>query len=389
MNDLFLDEIVRPDAHGTGGGGGRSARRAQRAERDRKRRRRRRKNLVALVIVLLVLGGGGLAVWKIGLPMLDSIGGSSAEGGDDYPGPGTTQVDVTIPQGATGTAMGEILAEADVVKTAGAFREAFSANPQAPSIQPGTYRLFLQMRAADAVAALLNPQFRVQTQVTIQEGKRLSQILEILSSKTTIPVADFEALTKDPAAIGLPPEAGGNAEGWLFPATYTFEPGTAPADMLKAMVAKTVQVLDAKGVPAEQRETVLIKASLVERESPGGEVSAQIARAIENRLSSDMKLDIDAAVLYGLNQPPPLTDAGKAVDTEYNLYMHVGLPPTPIASPGEKSIDAVLNPVPGPWKYWCTINLETGETRMATTLAEHQANQALLRQWEDEHPSNG
>lgn len=388
MNDLFLDEIVRPDTQGAGGGG-RSARRTQRAERDRKRRRRRRKNLVALLIVLLVLGGGGFAVWKLGLPMLDSLGGGSSQATDDYPGPGTPSVDVTIPAGATGSAMAEILAKADVVKTAGAFREAFSANPQAASIQPGTYRLYLKMRAADAVAALLKPEFRVQTQVTISEGKRLSQILEELSSKTDVPVADFQAILQDPASVGLPAEAGGNPEGWLFPATYTFEPGTAPVDMLKAMVTKTVQVLDSKSVPADQREAVLIKASLVERESPGGDVSGQIARAIENRLATKMSLDIDAAVLYGLNQPPPLTSAGKEVDTPYNLYMHVGLPPTPIASPGEASINAVLNPTPGPWKYWVTINLETGETRMATTLAEHKANVALLRQWEAEHPSNG
>ncbi len=390
MNDLFLDEIVRPDAHGSGGGGGgRSARRTQRAERDRKRRRRRRKNLVAFLIVVLVLGGGGFAVWKLGLPMLDSIGSGSSGGGGDYPGPGTGSVDVTIPEGATGSAMAEILAEADVVKGASAFRDAFSANAQAPSIQPGTYRMRLQMRAADAVAALLDPTYRVQTQVTIPEGKRLSQILEILAGKTTVPAADFQALLADPAALGLPAEAGGNAEGWLFPATYTFEPGMAPADMLKTMIAKTIEVLDSKAVPADQREVVLIKASLVEKESPGGDVSPQIARAIENRLADDMKLDIDSAVLYGLNTTGGLTDEGKAQDTPYNLYMHVGLPPTPIASSGEESINAVLAPADGPWKYWCTINLETKETRMAVTLDEHKVNVALLRQWEAEHPSDG
>lgn len=389
MNDLFLDEIVRPDAQDSGGGGSRSARRTQRAERDRKRRRRRRKNLVAFLIVVLVLGGGGFAVWKIGLPMLDSIGGGSSQGTDDYPGPGSEQVDVTIPAGATGTAMAEILAEADVVKTAGAFREAFSANPKAAGIQPGTYRLYMKMRAADAVAAMLNPEYRVQTQITIPEGRRLSQILETLSGKTTVPVADFQALLADPAALGLPAEAGGNAEGWLFPATYTFEPGTSAADMLKTMIAKTIQVLDSKSVPADQREVVLIKASLVEAESPGGDISAQIARAIENRLVDNMALQIDSAVLYGNNATGTLTAEGKAQDTPYNLYKHAGLPPTPIASPGEASINAVLNPTPGPWKYWCTINLETKETRMATTLAEHKVNEALLRQWEAEHPTDG
>ena len=244
MNDLFLDEIVRPDAQDSGGGGSRSARRTQRAERDRKRRRRRRKNLVAFLIVVLVLGGGGFAVWKIGLPMLHSIGGGSSQGTDDYPGPGSEQVDVTIPAGATGTAMAEILAEADVVKTAGAFREAFSANPKAGGIQPGTYRLYLKMRAADAVAAMLNPEYRVQTQVTIPEGRRLSQILETLSGKTTIPVTDFQALLADPAALGLPAEAGGNAEA------FELRDIAANTAQDRGMTAKLAEQVDAKSNPS-------------------------------------------------------------------------------------------------------------------------------------------
>lgn len=381
MSDLFLDEIVQPDAPREPGG--RSARRTDRAERDRRRRKRRRKNLTAFLVVVIVVGGIGFAVWKVGLPLLDELRGAPSASTDDYEGEGQGEVDVTIPAGATGADMAALLVEADVVASTGAFTKAFAANPDAPSIQPGTYRLRLQMRAADAVAALINSENRLVMRVTIPEGFTVKEILERASSVTDIPIEEFQAALADPAAVGLPAEAGGNAEGWLFPATYSFEPGQTPAEMLGAMIAKTVSVLDERAIPAENRQAVLIKASLVQKESPGGEVSAMIARAIENRLAIDMRLEIDAALAYGLGiSGMDITQESKETENPYNVFMHAGLPPTPIASPGTEAIDAVLAPAAGDWLFWVTINLDTGETRMSETYPEHRQNVALLREWE-------
>jgi len=382
VNELFLDEIVQPDSRVSNSS--RSARRADRAERDRKRRRRRRRNVTALVITLLVLGGGGYAVVQWGIPLFQSFGGGGEEAADDYPGPGATAVDVVIPAGATGADMALILYQADVVASTRAFTRAFAANPDASSIQPGTYRLVLQMRASGAVAELLNPEAKVQTRVTIAEGLRFDQIMEKLTSVTAVPLADFQAAMADPAAVGLPAEAGGNFEGWLFPSTYTFEPGTDQTQMITTMIAKTVTVLDAQSVAPADRMRVLTIASLVERESPDVAVSPMMARAIQNRLDIDMKLDIDASVAYGLNKSgTELTTADLEDPTNpYNTYLHPGLPPGPIASPGEASIDAVLHPADGPWKFWVTINPDTKETLFAETYDEQLANQELLREWQ-------
>lgn len=385
MNDLFLDEIVQPEVSVSGGS--RSARRAQRADRDRRRRRRRRRNLVATLIVLLVIGGGTFAVIQWGVPLFEEISGSRDAPSEDYPGPGTGSVDVAIPAGATGADMAELLAAADVVASSQAFTRAFAANPDSASIQPGTYRLLLQMRAADAVAALLNPENRVQTNVTIPEGFSLTEILERLSSRTAIPIEQFEAVLADPAAVGLPAEAGGNFEGWLSPATYTFQPEDTPAQMIQAMVAQTVMVLDERAVPVEARQELLIKASLVERESPNPEASAMMARAIQNRLDIGQILQIDASVAYGLGKSGlDLTQADlDDPSNPYNTYQHAGLPPGPIASPGTASIDAVLNPAEGPWKFWVTVDQSTGETLFAETYAEHLTNVALARANEAEN----
>lgn len=383
MSDLFLDEVIRPEP--TGGDGRRSSRRGGRENRERERRRRRRRSGLAIVVSFVLLLGAGFAVYKLVVPMIDDFRDSQSQGDtEDFPGPGHGSADVVIESGATGGQMGQVLAEAGVVASQTAFTRAFAANPEASTIQPGTYRLMLEMRAADAVAALLDSSNRVQTKVTIPEGWRVTQILDRLSSVTTVPVEEFQTVMADTAATGLPAEANGSYEGWLFASTYSFEPGTTPAQMIAAMVAETTKALDARGVAPQDRARVLTIASLVEREARSPEDKAKVARSIQNRLDIDMKLDIDAAVAYGLNKPgTELTrDDTANSDTPYNLYRYAGLPPTPIASPSLVSIDAVLNPAEGPWLFWVTVNLDTGETRFAETFAEHQQNIRLLREWE-------
>lgn len=386
MSDGFMDEVIRPEPPG---GGRRGARRGDREERDRRRRQRRRRSTVAVVVSLGLLVGAGYVVAQVVMPMVDGFRDRSTQTEvTDYPGPGRDAVEVTIVSGATGGQMGQELHDAGVVASATAFSRAFTDNPDASRIQAGTYSLRLEMRAADAVTALLDSANRVQTRVTIPEGFREAQVLDRLSSVTGVPVDDFRAVMQDTAATGLPAEAGSSYEGWLFPSTYTFEPSATPTDMIARLVSQTVSVLDERGVPAESRQEVLIKASLVERESPDAEASPRMARAIENRLERGMALQIDAAVAYGLDKPgTDLTRADispEATDNLYNTYAHTGLTPTPIASPGTASIDAVLNPEAGPWIFWVTINLDTGETLFSETYAEHQQGVAQLRQWEAE-----
>jgi len=356
---------------------------AAKAAKAAKRRKRRRRSITAVVVAVLLVAAGYVVVDFFG-PLFG--GGSSQAQVTDYPGPGHGSVQVVVNQGDTGTAIGATLVEARVVATQKAFIAAHMANLDAASIQPGTYDLMLEMKATDAVTALLDPTRRVSYKVTVPEGLTAAQIYERVSSITTIPVADLQAAAADPA-IGLPVEAGGNVEGWLFPATYAFEPGSTATSILTQMVAKTLAVLDAAAVPADQRETLLIKASLVEREGRTPEDRAKIAQAIENRLGREMKLDIDASVAYGLGKPGiGLTNADMESDSPYNLYRVTGLPPTPIAAPGEDAIAAVLAPEPGDWLFWVAVNLETGETLFANNLADHNANVQKLREWQAENP---
>ena len=360
------------------------ARSRQRAdERERERRRRRGRGIAAVLIALALLGGAAYGVVAVLGSLFDR--GEATREVVDHPGPGHGSVQVVVDPGDTGAAIGETLETAGVVASAAAFSTAYTANPDAASIQPGTYELMLEMKASDAVTALLDPARRVSYRVTVPEGLTAAQTLERVSAVTTIPVADLQAAAADPA-IGLPPEAGGNIEGWLFPATYQFEPDVDATTILADMVAKTVSVLDGLGVPPAERQTVLVTASLVEREGRSAEDRAKIAQAIQNRLDRDMSLDIDASLAYGLGKPGTgLTNADKETDSPYNLYRVTGLPPGPIAAPSEESIAAVLNPTPGPWIFWVTVNLDTGETLFADNLADHNANVQKLRAWQAEN----
>lgn len=389
MSDDFLADIVRSGTPEPARRSRGESRGDGRRDRDARRRRRRRRNTIALVASLVLLLGMGGVVWKVVLPQFASLTGDK-QVAEDFAGPGRGSVEVVVAKGSTGADIAKTLVDAGVVKTARAFTAAFTANPAAAGIQPGTYRLMLEMPATDAVTALLNAGNRVVTKVTIPEGLRLDQILQKLSSVTTISVDDFVAAMADQAATGLPAEAGGNYEGWLFGSTYQFEPGTTAVEMIKQMVGQTISVLDAKGVAPADRQRVLITASLVESEARTPEDRAKVARAIQNRLDKPMKLDIDSAVAYGLKKSgTQLTNDDKTVDTPYNLYMHTGLPPTPISSPSEVSIDAVLHPADGPWLYWVTVNFDTYETLFAETLAEHQQNVNKLRDWVAQHSTKG
>ncbi|MEZ0449637.1 endolytic transglycosylase MltG [Cellulomonas sp. ICMP 17802] len=377
MSDLFGgDTRVAPVEH-------RSSRSRGRAKEQRERKRRRRRSIWVLVVAVLMVAGAGYVVVELMGGMFQGAGGSGGNV-EDYSGVGHGSVDVVIKPGDTGGQMAATLVEAGVVASTKAFNTAFAANPQASSIQPGTYRMLLEMKASDAVTALLNPSSRVSFKVTVPEGLTKDQILAKINEKTLIPVEDLNAALADPAAIGLPAEANGNPEGWLFPATYDVEPDATAASVLSQMTAQAVAVLTQKGVPQDQWETVLNKASLVEREARLAEDRPKIARVIENRLAKEMPLDIDSSVAYGLNKPGTAVTTADTQDASnpYNTYKNLGLPPTPIASPGTASIDAVLSPAEGDWLFWVTVNLDTGETLFATTLDEHNANVQKLREWQ-------
>jgi UPF0755 protein len=370
-------------------------RRSERRRRDqerqdadrllRKKRRRvkgTRKVMVMLTALALVVGTGAVAV-SVLWPLVTSLTASN-----DFIGAGSGTVPISVNEGDSSRTIGAVLEKAGVVKTAGAFEEAAANDRRSGSIQPGVYALHSKMSAKSALDLLLNPASRQISKVTIREGLWTSETITALSAATGRPLAEYTAALKNPASLGLPASARGNAEGYLFPSTYSFEPHASAAAQLQTMVAKSLDELGRLGVTPDRAQRVLTIASIVEAEAQAAADRPKVARVIDNRLVRGMPLQLDTTVSFVSHHRGKVgtSNAERATRSPYNTYLVKGLPPGPIDSPGSSAMQAALHPVSGPWLYFVAVNPTTGETRFAVNAAGHAANVKLFLTWCTKHP---
>ena len=326
--------------------------------------------IVVLVLLAMLVGGAWVGIRVLGLS-LDGLG--SAE---DYPGPGSGEVVVQVNPGDTSAAIAATLADADVVASAEAFVEVASSDERALGIQPGYYALRTQMSAAGALELLLDPSARVQSEVTIPEGLRVGDTVDRLVEATEIPRRDYDQALADPRSLRLPSYAEGSAEGFLFPATYTFDPDANATDVLRAMVQRYKQAARDSGLEAgadamgyTPREALTV-ASLVQAEVAVRDFG-KASRVVRNRLDQGMTLGFDSTVNYALGSDDlTLVDEQLQVDSPYNTYVYAGLPPGPINSPGEDAMRAAVNPPEGSWLYFVAAAPGSDETRFTDSYDE-------------------
>jgi UPF0755 protein len=294
--------------------------------------------------------------------------------GGDYTGAGTGSVTVTVRDGETAAQIGDTLASQGVVRSSSAFIDAANQNPKSRNIGPGTYKLHSHMQASLAVSLLLNPTSLVDYKVTIPEGYTAAGIVARIAADTPISAASLQAALNNPAALGLPAYANGKAEGFLFPATYDIQPGETATDVLKAMVTRFDQAASDVKLTAGARRLglseyqIVTLASIVQREGRLTTDFPKIAEVFLNRIHTNMRLDSDATLYYVLGADHgPLTPTDLALNSPYNTRLNPGLPPTPINSPGQAALEAVLHHAKGPYLYFVTIDT-AGHTAFATTL---------------------
>jgi UPF0755 protein len=357
------------------------------------RRRRRGAGLLALVVVVAIVGTAGWFAYQGLRPVIGDIQAFDLfSAPEDYEGAGQGSVEVVVSPGDRGPQMGRTLADADVVASVEAFIAAANAEPRFTSVQPGTYTLAQQMSAAEAVQALLDPANRVTETVVIAEGLRVDQILDRLAEGTGLPREDLEAALAEAELPAAAAEADGAivpAEGFLYPDGYQFGDDPTAAGVIDAMIARNQEVLTDLGVAPEDQLEVLTKASLVQGEARIDEDFGKVAQVIENRLAVDQPLELDSTVNYATQTFDTRTTAEqRESDSPYNTYRFPGLPPGPIKSPGRQAIEAVANPTPGPWLYFVTVDLCTGETAFAESFDEHRANVAQLNAWQRENTND-
>lgn len=286
--------------------------------------------------------------------------------------PGET-VRVTIPEGASVSAIGEILEGAGVVSSARRFALTTSITGRDRSLQAGVYDLHRDSRIRDVIETLSEGQV-AQQRLVVPEGLTVVEIAELVERDLEVPADSFRAAARDPELIdrlGIPEPT---LEGFLYPSTYLVRIG-APADEI---VAQMVAEFERRWKPswtsraAElelSRYEVIILASIIEGEVRDGEDRAYVSSVYHNRLERGMRLQADPTVIYALGERRRLFERDYRIRSEYNTYLIDGLPPTPIGQPSEPSIEAALYPAKTDFLFF--VAGPDGKHVFSRTLREH------------------
>jgi peptidoglycan lytic transglycosylase G len=313
-----------------------------RVERRLRKRRRRRGVLVM-----------GLLLAIVGLVVFQALQWSAARERKEVP-PGQP-VRVTIASGQSSVQIGRTLRDAGVIDSVNRFRDVAEERGLDGLLKPGAYDLTTGMDL-DAVLDILAKGPKVGVPFTIPEGFTVAQIVDRIAATREFSRAELaRALRSKDLIVKYRPRGETRLEGLLFPDTYAIEPDDSAVEVIQAMLDQLEVVLSGYELSsAPQRLSpyeVLVVASMIEREAKVAEDRPMVAAVIYNRLQKDMPLQIDATVEYAVGHSR-LTAADLRSRSDYNTYVHTGLPPTPIASPGEASIRAALQPADGDWLYY-------------------------------------
>ena len=276
-------------------------------------------------------------------------------------------VSISIPTGATGAEIAQLLKIAGVVASAESFFRAAVANPKASSIAPGTHSLSLKISGKTALEQLLDPK-RITDLIKITEGAWNSEVFaQMVATK------NWSANPAQSAKKVVLPEGITALEGVLFPAQYSFAEGTSQVAALQSMVNRfngaisAIDFVDPAGKLNKQQLVTL--ASLVQAEGDTKDF-AQISRVIRNRLAIGMPLQLDSTVHYLKNTRGQIFLSNKStkLKSPYNTYQNYGLPPAPIGNPGLAALKAAIAPAEGDWLFFITV--APGDTRFTNSFSE-------------------
>jgi UPF0755 protein len=283
-------------------------------------------------------------------------------------------VRVVIPPGASVRAAADSLAKAGVIGYPRLFRVYAGITQRDRNLKPGTYLLQREASWNEILNSLVEGHGIVHT-VTIPEGWQISAMLPLLQEKVRISPAALRAAVRDAAVrerLGIPTPT---LEGYLFPETYVFPEGASAETVVGTMVREFERRwkpewnarLDTLGMT---RHEVMTLASIVEKEARVATERPVISAVYHNRLKRRMLLQADPTVLYALGRHVDrVLYSHLRTDSPYNTYRYPGLPPGPIASPGEASIEAALYPSSVPYLYF--VAHPDGHHEFRRTLREH------------------
>ncbi|MDX9827795.1 MAG: endolytic transglycosylase MltG [Spirochaetia bacterium] len=292
----------------------------------------------------------------------------------------TEEVRFVVGKGSSAKSVAAALSRDGLVRNKAFFLALLKIRGLEDDIKAGTYRISKPASLSSLVSTLTEGKIS-QRRVTIPEGATLRNVAGLLEDADICGEQAFidTGNNKDIAeSLGL---AGSSLEGFLYPDTYIFpedsEAGMVAERMVSRFFAK-YQELSGKALPeAQELLSQVTLASIVEREYRIASEAGLIASVFKNRISLGMPLQSCATVVYviteklGKEHPPVLYYSDLKIPDPYNSYLHKGLPPGPIANPGEQALKAVLDTPKSEYLYFRLQNAEIGSHRFSRSFEEH------------------
>jgi UPF0755 protein len=287
---------------------------------------------------------------------------------------------IKVSPGMTSSDIGTLLASQGLIRDRNVFLIAAKMQGLDKALQAGEYAMSPSMNLNRVIEVMAKGQTAYQ-EFTVPEGYTIDQIAALLAEKGLADKEKFLSLAKRMAPADYGVDRAGvkyRMEGFLFPDTYRVSRGASEEDIMAIMVNQfrrqfSPDLQDKAKISGLSVYDLMILASLVEREAQLAHERPMVARVFLNRIKIGMPLQSCATIQYILGYPKEeLTIADTQLPSPYNTYIHPGLPPGPVASPGLPSIKAVLAPADGDWLYF-VVDGKTGGHRFSKTLAEHEA----------------
>lgn len=290
---------------------------------------------------------------------------------------------VDIPHGASQRAIARLLDENGVVRSRWAF-ELLCRSRKRRTLEAGEYFFDHPVTAFEVYDTIANGRVFVK-EFVVPEGFTMFDIAALAESEGFLSREEFLAAARDPSPIRDIAPGASTLEGFLFPATYELPRHISGKDLTDEMVRRFRQIwvtLPPADPPAHRSmQDIVTLASLVERETPRPEERPHVAGVFENRLRIGEPLQCDPTVAYALTlagiYSGKLDGSDLHFASPYNTYRNKGLPPGPIANPGEAALRAALDPLPTDDLYF-VANTEGGHF-FSKTLREHNENVARYR----------
>lgn len=322
-----------------------------------------KKLLYAVLLLGVVLGiAGGVGLWKV-----RQLAGSKILIKEE--------TIFTLKPGTGRLALGEQLYADRVVNRPRVFQWLLRVEPALSHFKAGTYRLTPGMTVREMLQ-LLESGKEAQFPLRFVEGMRLSDYLKQLRDapyvKHTLTDDSYASVAK---ALELKETDG--LEGWFWPDTWMYTANTTDVALLKRARQKMVKVVNevwedrAEGLPYKDQNQLVTMASIIEKETAVASERDQVASVFINRLRVGMRLQTDPTVIYGMGERynGKISRADLETPTAYNTYTITGLPPGPIAMPGEASLKAAAHPAKTPYLYFVADG--KGGHTFNTNLASH------------------